>query len=125
MSILIGVFEVAQVNDVTEIYFRPTLYAVLTKCGNFNTFIYGGPHPRTLLQGGSRCRSPEALSQLDDQSGRGLAVDLWSMRVRISGNGDIKSGERQVSQTCRMAKQRYDKGKTLILYYSFVLPDTN
>ena len=35
MSILIGVFEVAQVNDVTEIYFRPTLYAVLTKIWEF------------------------------------------------------------------------------------------
>jgi len=45
------------------------------------------------------------------------------MRVRISGNGDVKSDEREMSETCRMAEQSYDKGKLLIVYnvvYAFI-----
>jgi len=61
-------------------------------------------HPRTLLQDRPRHRPPEALSQLDDQSGRGPAVDWRNMYDTFSGDRYHASGKRTMPAIGFLAK---------------------
>jgi len=53
-------------------------------------------HPGTLLQDYPYYSTPQILSQLDDLSGCGIALDWWNVSEYVHGIWYIKSCERKV-----------------------------
>ena len=79
----------------------------------------GGHHAGTLLQDRSRDRSPQVLPRLDDQGGRGFAVDRRSMSDSISGNGYNEDREWTLPENGCLAKRRNGYGKSANIYVIF------